>query len=358
MECKSFRFYLSTRCDSIGLLEKIVTMRAHMQTSVRPFKRLLVYILLIGCCIPLLTSCGSSKTIVNGLDEKEANEIIVYLANKGIDAQKVRAADAGGGGGSKLILWDINVDSTVSTEAMSLLNQAGLPRKRGQNLLGIFQNTGLVPSEMQEQIRYQAGLAEGIASTIRKIDGVLDAEVNISFPKEDPLNPEKNKGKITASVYVKHSGVLDDPNSHLVSKIKKLVASSVTGLDYDNVTVISDRARYNESPLSGSATTSEEDKLYVSIWSIIVAKESVTRFRVIFFSLTLLILFLILALSWLGWKLWPIVSKPGAFKHLFSLHPLLLEKNQDEGTGGPAEIEQKEVEPADQSATDKDVDET
>ncbi len=133
---------------------------------------------------------------------------------------------------------------------------------------------------------------------IRKIDGVLDAEVQISFPEEDPLNPGKTKGKITSSVYVKHNGVLDDPNSHLITKIKRLVAASITGLDYNDVTVISDRARGSE--LSDFGPPTEEEKSYVNIWTIILAKESVTRFRIIFFTFSFLILIMALALIWLA----------------------------------------------------------
>lgn len=189
---------------------------------------------------------------MNNLDEREANEIIVFLSTKGIPATKVQAASEGGAGPGKAVMWNIVVDSDQANEAMGLLNQVGLPRRRSENLLGIFSNVGLVPSGMQEKIRYQAGLAEQIASTIRKIDGVLDADVQISFPEEDPLNPNANKQKITASVYVKHNGILDDPNAHLTSRIKRLVSGSINGLDYDNVTVIGDRARYSESTIGGA----------------------------------------------------------------------------------------------------------
>src|SRR5262249_43137820 len=157
--------------------------------------------------------------------------------------------------------------SDRATEAMALLSQQGLPRKRSESILKIFADSGLVPSEMQQQIKYQAALAEQIANTIRKIDGVLDADVQISFPKEDVLNPAANKQKITASVWVKHNGILDDPNSHLTTKIKRLVAASVPGLDFDNVTVIPDRARFGETS-TGVISGGEEERKWVSIWSI------------------------------------------------------------------------------------------
>lgn len=277
-----------------------------------------LYLFMIVLC---LTSCESRRTIVNGLDEKEANEILVFLAAKDIDASKVAGGDTGNTGGAKLILWNITVPSDRAVEAMALLNQAGLPRRRGQNLLGIFSSVGLVPSEMQEQIRYQAGLAEQIASTIRKMDGVLDADVQISFPKEDPLNPTAKKGKITASVYVKHNGILDDPNAHMTSKIKRLVAGSITGLNYDDVTVIGDRAAASEYTRFPSAS-SEEEKTWVKVWSLVIAKDSLSRFRLIFFSFSLLILLMLLALIWTFWKIYPLLRSSGGFHQLFNIHPI------------------------------------
>lgn len=269
----------------------------------------------------LLTSCEGRKTIVNGLDEREANEIMTYLSGKGVEAYKVKKEQTSGGGGSKVAEFDIQVPESASSQATTLLNQVGLPRKRSQNLLGIFSSGSLVPSEMQEKIRYQAGIADQIAGTIRKFDGILDADVTISFPQEDPLNPGQTRGKITASVYVKHNGVLDDPNSQLLSRIRRLVAASVTGLDYDNVTVIPERSRFFDTQQSISGA-SPEDKQYVSVWTLVIAKESVTRFQVIFFSLCLTILALALALIWILWKIIPILKDHGGLKELFSMHTL------------------------------------
>lgn len=266
----------------------------------------------------VLTGCSSTKVIVNGLDEREANEIVVFLASKNIVAMKVAGHGDAGGGGSKVVLWDISVDSSQAPEAMALLNMYGLPRKKGQSLLGIFSKGGLVPSELEEKVKYQSGLAEQIANTIRKIDGVLDAEVQISFPEENALNPTEQKGKVTASVYVKHTGVLDDPNLQMTPKIKRLVSSSVPALDYDNVTVIADRARFTE-PMQSRG---EHVKDFVSIWSIVVGKESVTRFQTIFISFFILVILCILLTIWIIWKISPLLQQAGGFSKLFTLHAL------------------------------------
>lgn len=306
--------------------------------------------------IPLLTSCESRRTIVNRLTEKEANEIIVFLSTKGIEANKVQSAEVRGGGRGGEIYWDISVPADQSTRAMSILNQSGLPRRRGQSLLGIFQEVGLVPSEMQERIRYQAGLAEQIASTIRKIDGVLDAEVQISFPEEDPLNPGETKGDITASVYVKHSGVLDDPNVLLGTKIKRLVTASVTGLKYDNVTVIGDRARFSDFPI-GLTWGPEQEKEYVTVWTIIVAKQTLNRFRIIFFAFTVFLLLLLLAFIWTCWKVYPLLQKHGGLSSLFTLTPFAEEEKEKEEKEeeGEGEEEEEAEEEEEEEAPPKDV---
>lgn len=281
-----------------------------------------ILFLVLLCC---LTACESRRTIVNGIDEKEANEILVFLSANHIEATKEQAVSEGAGAGNKVVLWNISLESSQANEAMALLNQVGLPRRKSQNLLNIFSNSSLVPSGMQEKVRYQAGLSEQIGSTIRKIDGVLDADVQISFPEEDPLNPTASKQKITASVYVKHSGVLDDPNSHLMTRIKRLVAGSVNGLDFDNVTVISDRARLGETNYSGYSSN-EGEQPSVHVWSLIIAKDSLFKFRLIFFSFTVLVALLSVVLGWLLWKISSLYHDPHGIKKLFSIHPFQFEE--------------------------------
>lgn len=309
-----------------------------MPHTFRLFQRFL-WILLLCACVPLATGCENRRTIVHDLEERDANEILDFLNAKGVNALKVQSAAAAGGGGNKAVVWDITVDEQDAPRAMALLIQNGLPRRRSENLLNIFAPQSLVPSEMSEKIRYQAGLGEQIASTIRKMDGVLDAEVQISFPEENPFQPEQtNKQKITASVYVKYSPLLEDPNAHLVTKIKRLVASSVPSLDFNNVTVILDKARFSDIQQFGAINPSSEEKHYVSIWSVIVSDESVTRFRAIFFSFIVAILLLILFITWLIWKLYPVMGEFGGFKSLFKLHHLELQRaKKEEDSSGDSE---------------------
>lgn len=274
--------------------------------------------LLLLAGLLLFCGCESPKTIVHDLTEREANEILVFLEAKGVNGDKVKAESGGGAGGGE-VKWNIFVPESQSTQAMALLNEAGLPRQTSKTLLQIFEQQGLVPSEQQEQIRFRAGLEQELANTIRKIDGVLQADVRLSFPKEDPLNPQAPKGKMTASVFVKHNGILDDPNSLLVIRIRDLVASSINGLSFDDVTIVSDRARIVET----DSRRGRPEKELVSVWTLIIAKESVTRFRVIFFSFFVTLLILLILVALLLWKISPFLRKAGGFDKLFSPQSLM-----------------------------------
>lgn len=265
--------------------------------------------------------------IINDVEERDANEIVVFLASKGIKASKMPSPTTAGPAAQPgaALLYSIAVESAQSVNAMAILNKNGLPRRKAQNLLELFSKQGLVSSEKEETIRYQAGLAAQIAGTIRKIDGVLDADVELSIPPEETGLPGIQGAapkRITASVFVKHQGVLDDPNSHLISKIKRLVSGSVTGLDINDVTVIADRSRFTDISLTElSEEITPKPKEYVSIWSIVMSKASAARFRVIFFSLVVGMILFALLMGWLFWKVYPIVRKRGGFRKLLRPEP-------------------------------------
>lgn len=276
---------------------------------------------------------GENVSVVNHVEEREANEIVVFLSNRNIIAQKTPAPTSGQGSGDAKPLWTITVPKQDSIEAMAILNHYGLPRKASTSLLDLFAKQGLVSSEQEDKIRYQAGLAAQLASIIRKIDGVLDADVEISIPPEENTLPDArktNKSKVTAAVYVKHHGVFDDPNSHLITKIKRLVSGSIPGLDINDVAVISDRSVFTDIGHRLDTLQGKDDpKDYVSIWSMVLSQQSKTRFQVLFVSLITILLLFLLLLSWLLWKIYPLLQEKG-FRSLLQLAPFNQKPKKDD----------------------------
>lgn len=271
----------------------------------------------------LFVGCESNHTIVNNIDERQANEIVVFLSSYGIAAQKMPSTSGGGVGGTgPSNMWNIAVPPTKTTEAMSILNRVGLPRRSGTTLLDLFGQTGLMSSDKQETIRYQMGLEKDLENMIRQIDGVVDSVVKLSFPEEQGIGSEATKEKPRAAVFVKHEGVVDNPNSHLVTKIRRLVASSVAELTFDNVTVVSDRSRFTDVSPQGDSLTTLPDQQMATVWSITMQESGVSRFRTLFLVFSLLIIFFALLAGWMAWKLYPLLPR-GGLRRLFSLNPLV-----------------------------------
>ena len=254
-----------------------------------------------------LASRGATNSIVTNVSERDANEIVVYLASKGIEAQKMQSVSTQPGAATNVEMFNITVSPSREVEAMALLSRVGLPRRQGTNLLELFGQQGLVSSTFQDNIRYQAGLLEELKNTIRKIDGILDADIQVSFPTAEQA-PGAPAPKITAAVYVKHQGILEDPNSHLEVKIKRLLAGSIPNLEYDNVAVISDRSRLADITLTpdGELIGPKTIQTYVSIWGVVMTKSSLGRFRFLFFMLIILMLLLSVAVGWLIYKFYPL----------------------------------------------------
>ena len=92
----------------------------------------------------LLAGCSTVNTvIVNEVEEREANEIVVFLASRNISAVKIAMKATGAVGATGPSMYSIAVESKDMTEAMSILNQNGLPRKKGTNLLELFSFSGI-----------------------------------------------------------------------------------------------------------------------------------------------------------------------------------------------------------------------
>lgn len=294
-----------------------------------------------------LTSCSKSQKIITGVTEREANIIVVFLEARGIRSNKIRVSSGSTTAADQLAKFDITVKKNQAIQAMALLNQNGFPKQRYITLLQLFQASGFMTSEREENIRYQAGLAEQINNMITMIDGVIDSNVQLSFPTPETTatgaattGTPQEKQRITAAVYVKHQGVLDDPNNYLEDKIKRLVSGSITGLNINDVTVVSDRSRFTDIlPYEREDRLTSYPKEMVSIWSIIMNRDSALRFRILFLILISISTLLLLLLGWTIWKIYPIFKQKHGIRKLFSLKPFTNLLN--ENTVAPAPIEEE-----------------
>lgn len=179
--------------------------------------RLFLFVLLLilaGCEVDLYTQ----------LSEREANQMVAVLVEHGIPARKVRGADE---------TLTVQVDEAQFAAAVDLLDGFGFPQDKYDTLGEVFADKGLVSSPIEERARLIYALSQELSQTVSEIDGVLSARVHVVLPADDSI--KQNPVPSSASVVVHHYA--DRPLNAAIPQIKMLVANSVEGLVYDNVSV-------------------------------------------------------------------------------------------------------------------------
>lgn len=173
----------------------------------------------------VLMLAGCDSELYTDLDQRQANEIVATLLQHGIAAERTFGKDD---------RVSVSVDSSRFAEAVTILNDNGLPKQKFATLGDVFKRDGLVSSPVQENAQMIFALSQELSRTVSDIDGVLTARVLLVLPENDPLRDKAVPS--SASVFIRYRA--DMPIEHLVPQIKMLVANGVAGLSYDKVSVI------------------------------------------------------------------------------------------------------------------------
>jgi type III secretion protein J len=170
---------------------------------------------------------GCSVPVASGLDEPQANRVVVALDRAGIGAEK--EADPVTEGHFRVV-----VERDEAARAIAAMREEDLPPPETPGVLDSMGKGSIVPSQLAEHAQYVAGLSGELERTLRGIDGVLAARVHLSIPERDPL-AEGPPVRPTASVLVKHRGATPplDPND-----VRRLVAGAAPGLAAEDVAVV------------------------------------------------------------------------------------------------------------------------
>jgi type III secretion protein J len=179
--------------------------------------------LLMLVLLALLQGCKTD--LYTNLSERDANSMVAELLRRGISAERVVQKDGH---------LTVKVDEARFAEAMHILDEAGLPGQSFANLGEVFKSNGLVSSPVQERAQMIYALSEELSHTVSQVDGVLSARVHVVLPDNDLL-----KRKVTpssASVFIRYEPGMDI--NPLIPQIKTLVANGISGLAYENVSVV------------------------------------------------------------------------------------------------------------------------
>ena len=183
--------------------------------------------LLFAAAAFFLSAMGCAVPVAGGLEEPDANRIVVALDHAKIDSTK--EVDPGGEGKLRVTVARDDVP-----RALQAMQGEGLPRPRPRGVLDTMDKGSLVPSQAQEHAQLVAGLAGDLERTLEGVDGILAARVHLNLPSKDPLR-DAPVGKSSASVLLEHRGTTPPLTSDAV---QRLVAGGVGGLSPVDVAVV------------------------------------------------------------------------------------------------------------------------
>jgi type III secretion protein J len=188
-----------------------------MRMTIRPLCLMTLTVIAIGCAVPVTT----------GIDEGEANRVVVALDQAGIDSAKEVDPTVEG-------KFRVTVARDDVGRALVAMRDEELPRPKTRGLAESADRGQLVPSQAAEHAQLVAGLSGELEKTLSSIDGVLAARVHLNLPQRELLR-DGPMPKATASVLVEHRGSTPPiaPDA-----VQRLVAGGAPGLAPADVAVV------------------------------------------------------------------------------------------------------------------------
>jgi type III secretion protein J len=181
---------------------------------------------LAGLCLSVVV-VGCAVPVASGLDEGDANRIVVTLDHASIEA--IKEADPVVEG-----KFRVTVTRDDASRALVAMRSEDLPRPHTTGVLDALDKSALVPSPGQEHAQIVAGLAGDLGRTLEGIDGVLSARVHLNIAAPEPLRLAPVP-KTTASVLVEHRGATPPLTE---GAIQRLVAGGIPNLALADVAVV------------------------------------------------------------------------------------------------------------------------
>lgn len=206
------------------IIEKILNGIKNLKTGQKI--RLIIFTV-IAIAIIVASSIILNKTtytvLYSNMDPEDAGEVMAKLQEMQVPA-KAQGSDT------------ILVESSQADSVRMQLASEGYPSS-GLNY-DIFQNaSGLGTTEMEKKVYLQFQLAENLRQTIKQLDKVEDAVVNINLSQDSQFVLSSNNKPASAAVVLKLKDEAELGTKE-VRAIAELVSKSIAGLKLDDVRII------------------------------------------------------------------------------------------------------------------------
>ncbi|MFE8048564.1 flagellar basal-body MS-ring/collar protein FliF [Brenneria goodwinii] len=167
------------------------------------------------------------RVLYSNLNDRDGGSIVAQLGQMNIP---YRFADNGGA---------LLIPADKIHETRLRLAQQGLP-KGGAVGFELLDQEKFGISQFSEQINYQRALEGELSRTIETLGPVVNARVHLAIPKPSLFVREQKSPSASVTLNLQPGRALDDGQ---INAIVYMVASSVSGLPPDNVTVVDQNGR-------------------------------------------------------------------------------------------------------------------
>ncbi|MBI4650911.1 flagellar M-ring protein FliF [Candidatus Desantisbacteria bacterium] len=174
------------------------------------------------------------EILFSGLPAEDASAIVEQLKNRKIPYKIA-------GGGSQILV----PQDKVYENRLDLARQ-GLPTHGGVGF-EIFDKNGLGMTDFAQKINYQRALQGELSRTIEQMEEVLSARVHIVLPHDSVFTEKEKPSTSSVILKLKHG---KEVSSTQIQGIVHLVASSVEGLEPENITIVTTDGRVLSRPRS------------------------------------------------------------------------------------------------------------
>lgn len=208
---------------------------------------------ILSVVVPLtlaLTGCGSTP-LADDLEQREVNEIIAVLRERGINGSVTKGRGSG--------RYSVSVSSGKYGEAATVLSRLGLPGERRPSFQEMTATSGIIPSSRAvETLRLDRALAA-------QLEELLQARADVYSTSAVVRRHVVGNEKPSVSVIVQRQ-----PGATLsADEVREIAAHSVVGVGKDDVFVsIGDAPRFKDAVGLGKQASDSDLVPFLLVWQV------------------------------------------------------------------------------------------
>jgi len=203
---------------------------------------------LLACVF--LAACD--KPLLQGLSERQANEVVAVLLAQNIDASKRSSGKAG---------FVVDVPSTDMAEAVDIVQRENLPSAPRVEIASAFPADAMVSTPEGERARLYSAIEQRLEQSLARFEGVSEARVHVSYDTRRVASRRDEDVPMHVAALLVQRG--DGDADVLVHAVKRFLKNSFARVEYDNVSVLVTRA---PPPRVIAVTPARRDAHAAAMW--------------------------------------------------------------------------------------------